>query len=77
MSERRILHKLKYHRSKRGFTQKEMAKMLNMSHSNYVHIENGRTSVSFETILNIRKVLNEKGEELGLPKLTIDDIFCD
>lgn len=77
MAERRILHKVKYYRSKYRITQKEMAKMLEMSHSNYANIENGRTAVDYDTMLGIKAVFNEKAKEHGDCHLTLDEIFCD
>ena len=60
VSKRRVLHKLKYYRSKYNITQKEMAEMLEMSHSNYANIENGRTIPSFKTMLAIKNFINYK-----------------
>jgi len=77
MDERRILHKVKYFRSKYRITQKKMAEMLEMSHSNYCNIENGRTEMDFDTMLGIKKIFNQKAKEKGDPELKLDDIFCE
>ena len=75
VSKRRVLHKLKYYRSKYNITQKEMAEMLEMSHSNYANIENGRTIPSFKTMLAIKNFINYKAQEAGELLVTLDDIF--
>lgn len=46
-------------RNKHGYTQDNMAKMLNMTRQNYNKLENNPTKASLDKIYNIFKILGE------------------
>lgn len=52
-----ILSKIRALRSKKGFTQEYMAKMLSIEISTYGKIENGKTGLSLERLVDIAKIL--------------------
>ena len=46
-------------RNKHGYTQDDMAKLLNMTRQNYNKLENNPTKASLDKIYNIFKILGE------------------
>lgn len=48
---------LKYFRQKKGLTQQEVAKMINISRSGYANYEEGRCLPSVEQIMKLSKIL--------------------
>lgn len=50
-----IRKKLKHLRLDNEFTQRDIAKRLNMTHSNYCKIENGDRGLTIETALKLKK----------------------
>ncbi|GEM_PF-1716159 len=47
---------LKHMRNEAGFTQQELAKLLNMPHQTYSNYERGHNKITMEKFLNIAKI---------------------
>lgn len=59
--------KIRHFRTQKGYSQKQMAEILNMSEQGYGNIERGDTDVSWSRIELISKELNvSTGELIGL-----------
>lgn len=58
------MNRLKAKRIELGYTQKELAKKIDMSFSTYVLKENGKTEFKMREISKILKVLNCKYEDI-------------
>lgn len=67
--------KLEYCRKKYGLTQAKLAELIGISECSYSHKETGRTPFSFNEMMAIHKVLNEKAKDNGDAMLTLDEIF--
>ena len=55
---------LKYYRTKKGYTQSEVAKKLNISKQAYSHYELGKRQADFETCLKLAEILDTTVDEL-------------
>lgn len=53
-------------RKKKGLTQEQMARMLNIARTTYSGYECGTFSPSFENVLKIKKILNYKNDDIFL-----------
>lgn len=53
-------------RIKRGYTQEQMAKNLNVARTTYTGYEKGNVAPSLEVALNIKKILNYKNDDIFL-----------
>lgn len=53
-------------RKKRGYTQEQMAKELDIARTTYTGYENGTFSPSLETALSIKRILNYKKDDIFL-----------
>lgn len=53
-------------RKKRNLTQEQMANKLNIARTTYTGYENGNFSPSLELAIEIKKVLNYKGDDIFL-----------
>lgn len=51
-------------RIKRGYTQEQMAKNLNVARTTYTGYEKGNVAPSLEVALNIKKILNYKNDDI-------------
>lgn len=51
-------------RKKRGYTQEQMAKKLDVARTTYTGYEKGNVSPSLEVALNIKKTLNYKKDDI-------------
>ena len=51
-------------RKKRGYTQEQMAKKLDVARTTYTGYEKGNVSPSLEVALNIKKILNYKKDDI-------------
>lgn len=67
--------KLEYCRKNYGLTQAKMAELIGISECSYSHKETGRTPFSFNEIMAIYRVLNEKAKDAGHNPLSLDEIF--
>lgn len=55
---------VKMFRLKRGYTQEEMAKMLNTDQSSYSRKENGKRSFTWDEIKKIKEILDVTYEDI-------------
>lgn len=53
-------------RIKRGYTQEQMARNLNVARTTYTGYEKGNVAPSLEVALNIKKILNYKNDDIFL-----------
>jgi putative transcriptional regulator len=51
-------------RTKRGYTQEQMANRLSIARTTYTGYEKGNVSPSLEVALNIKKILNYKNDDI-------------
>lgn len=51
-------------RTKRGYTQEQMASKLSIARTTYTGYEKGNVSPSLEVALNIKRVLNYKNDDI-------------
>ena len=51
-------------RIKRGYTQEQMARNLNVARTTYTGYEKGNVAPSLEVALNIKKILNYKNDDI-------------
>ena len=51
-------------RKKRGYTQEQMAKKLDVARTTYTGYEKGNVSPSLEVALNIKKILDYKKDDI-------------
>lgn len=56
--------KMKEIREEKNLTQEEMAKLILTSRSNYANIELGNSNPSFDLSLRIKKVLQNKNDDI-------------
>ncbi len=59
-----LAEKLKRYRERRGYTQKQIAQILDMSRSAYTYHETGKTSPSVQTIVRLSKLYGVTADEL-------------
>lgn len=53
-------------RTKKGYTQEQMANELNIARTTYTGYEKGNVAPSLEVALNIKKILNYKKDDIFL-----------
>lgn len=53
-------------RTKRGYTQEQMANELNIARTTYTGYERGNVAPSLEVAVNIKKILNYKKDDIFL-----------
>ena len=51
-------------RTKRGYTQEQMASKLSIARTTYTGYEKGNVSPSLEVALNIKRILNYKNDDI-------------
>nr|DAT04973.1 MAG TPA: putative transcriptional regulator [Caudoviricetes sp.] len=51
-------------RTKRGYTQEQMANKLSIARTTYTGYEKGNVSPSLEVALNIKRILNYKNDDI-------------
>lgn len=51
-------------RTKRGYTQEQMANRLSIARTTYTGYEKGNVSPSLEVALNIKRILNYKNDDI-------------
>lgn len=51
-------------RTKRGYTQEQMANELSIARTTYTGYEKGNVSPSLEVALNIKRILNYKNDDI-------------
>jgi transcriptional regulator with XRE-family HTH domain len=66
---RKIGHRVWYWRKVNGWTQKQLATLAGIHHSNICQIENGRFEVVYYTLFRISNALGIKFQELQFGKL--------
>ena len=59
-----ISSKIKEKRKSKKFTQEEMSSILNITRTNYNHIENGNVEISLKKFIRICLILDIKPEEI-------------
>lgn len=69
------LHKLRYWRSVIGASQEDFAVLIGCKRSNYCSKENGNTEIFLSEEKKIKEELNKRLIKMGLPTLSLDDIF--
>ena len=55
---------IKEYRIKRGYTQEQIAKLLNIKQNTYSNKENGKRAFTIEEIRKLKRILNTTYDEL-------------
>ena len=55
---------IKEHRIKRGYTQEQIAELLNIKQNTYRNKENGKRAFTIEEIKKLKRILNTTYDEL-------------
>ena len=62
--QRGDLMNIKEYRIKRGYTQEQIAKLLNIKQNSYSNKENGKRAFTIEEIRKLKRILNTTYDEL-------------
>lgn len=71
------LVKVQYICKKLGINQKDLARLIGCSESNFSAKVNGRIPTTFEEMQMIKEELNKLARKKGMKEYTLDDIFTD
>ena len=61
-------NKLIKRRKEKGFTQEQMAKLLDITRATYANYETGYRNPNIETVIKIKKILNIDDDRVFLPQ---------
>jgi predicted transcriptional regulator len=69
------LHNLRKFRDEFDIRQEDFAVLLGYKKSNYCQKELGKIEFTLSEIIKIQKAINDRREKIGLPPVTMDEIF--